>query len=139
MPELDENEVASRDIHDHGDVRGRGTRYREFLIGIGSADFERLAGVGVTPGRVIEEMQRTYAYMHASDMKSRARGDVGPSSAVEWAARSDDYVIWEANRVIAVMVPDPLGRPEMIVTRFDKPREPGPDRSVKRTCNKRSV
>jgi hypothetical protein len=82
-------------------MAGRPPR-REFVATIGTEELGRYAGVGLTLDRVIEEELRKVGCAEAS---------AGPVDA------SDDVVIWEQNKVVAIVRVGPDGRP--VVTRFD--------------------
>jgi hypothetical protein len=75
---------------------------REFVTTICTEDLGRYAGVGLTLDEVIEEELRNIA--------------VTPVAAVE---QCDDLVIWEGNKVVALIRIGHDHRP--IVTRFDPP------------------
>jgi hypothetical protein len=77
---------------------------REFVATIGTEELGRYAGVGLTLERVIEE-------------ELRKVGCVGVSA--EPVEQSDDVVIWQSNKVVALVRIGPEGRP--VATRLDRP------------------
>jgi hypothetical protein len=77
-------------------------RRREFVTTIGTEDLGRYAGVGLTLEQVIKEELRN------------VRG-VAPAAVEE----SDDLVIWEGNKIAALIRTGADGRP--VVTRCDGP------------------
>jgi hypothetical protein len=86
------------------------SRRREFVTTICTEDLGRYAGVGLTLDQVIEQELRKVG--------------VAPDTAVD---ESDDLVIWEGNKVVALIRIGVDHRP--VVTRFDlpaaSPAEPG--------------
>jgi hypothetical protein len=83
---------------------------REFVTTICTEDLGRYAGVGLTLEQVIEE-----------ELKNVSA--VAPGQVEE----SDDLVIWEGNKIAALIRIGPGGRP--VVTRLDRPAA-DPDPSV---------
>ncbi len=78
---------------------------REFVTTIGTEDLGRYAGVGLTLDQVIEE--------ELKNVETTAFGSV---------EESDDLVIWERNKIAALIRIGSEGRP--VVTRLDRPSCP---------------
>jgi hypothetical protein len=78
---------------------------REYVATIGTEELGRYAGVGLTLERVIEEELRKIGYAKV---------------AAEPVEASDDVVIWQGNKAVALVRINTEGRP--VVTRFDRPQ-----------------
>lgn len=90
--------------------------YRTFLTAVADAEIQRRSGLGLTLDAVIEDWREGYR-----DHRERVAADVreGRCGAdADPAAGWDDLVIWEGNRVVAVLRPEP-GSPELAVDRYD--------------------
>src|SRR4051794_33999668 len=95
---------------------GRGHRYREFIVMIGSTEIERHAGAGVTLDDVIAARQEAYRNVHETVDEENARG-CDPRMPIETAANNGCLAIWEQDAIQAVLIPDPMGTPQYLVTR----------------------
>ncbi len=94
-------------------------RRREFLIMVATEEIFRMAGLGMTLDDVIADITDTFA-------SSRALHREKEMDAVEdTVEHCDDQVVWEANRVLAVLRPAPDGS-GMDVVRFDGDEPAGP-------------
>jgi hypothetical protein len=121
-------ESSSRSIDGSDAVIGRAGRYREFITNVGSTEVLRLAGPGLTVDHVIAEHQDDYRRCHADEVEAAAEKgwSYDPLGIV---ANSYDRSVWEGERILAVLIPDPAGDPRYLVTRFDRPAiSPAPPR-----------
>ncbi len=91
-------------------------RRREFLIVVVTEEILRPSGLGLTLSSVIADMVDTFA--SAREMDTHA----GPDEYIEYG---DDQVVWEGNRVVAVVRADRDGL-GLEVVRFDGGESAGP-------------
>lgn len=91
-------------------------RRREFLVMVVTEEVRRESGFGLTPDRVLADMADSFANGRANDTHA------GPDDYIE---HCDDQVVWEGNRVVAVVRADRDGL-GLEVIRFDGAESAGP-------------
>ncbi len=91
-------------------------RRREFLIVVVTEEILRPSGLGLTLDTVLADIIDTFANARANDTHA------GPDDDIE---HGDDQVVWEGNRVVAVVRADRDGL-GLEVIRFDGGESAGP-------------
>lgn len=92
--------------------------YREYVVTIGTSEFRRYAGIGMTLDEVIGSCNDSYRDGWENNL---AESDL---TAEEWAAGYEDFAIWEGSKLVAVLRGTAAAVPRFEVTRFDRPDRP---------------
>ncbi len=91
-------------------------RRREFLCTVAAEETFRLSGLGLTLDAVIADIIDTFGSSRANDTHA---------GADDYIEHGDDQVVWEGNRVVAVVRADRDGL-GLEVIRFDGGESAGP-------------
>jgi hypothetical protein len=112
-----------RQILDHGGRKAAcEAHYRMYVAAIGTTAITRHGGYGLTLDAVIDSEQETYGHMHANFEAEKENGVRPPTdTAADWSRTVGDVAVWEGDRILAVLRPDPAGAPRYRVHRLDKP------------------
>lgn len=114
-----EESTRKRAFDEHGRYL---PRYRMFIVSEGDAEAERRSGIGVTAEHVIADWQDLFRGWHDQNATERGEGLHEGVTDAELADGFLDCVVWDITagaKVVAVMRPDPTGKRELVVTRFD--------------------
>lgn len=84
--------------------------WASFACHINGLEVYNHEGLGLTLDHVIGFLQGEYA----NSIQNVSEG----ADLKAIAAKSDHMVIWKGSRVAAVLIPDPEGLPQFVVTRF---------------------
>jgi hypothetical protein len=116
--------TTQREIYEHDPARDGGP-YRLFVATIGPEEYETHGGFGLTVEPVIAELQRQYAGTLETNEEERRDGRRRRhETPADWAAEISHVTIWDQDRVVAALIPDPTGAPRYDVHRLDRPPAP---------------